>query len=171
MTCQKDVKLERHHILNMVRSRPARPRPRARSPSLLTRRPPRLALPSSHHPQPNLHVINALLSLKSKGHLREVFNWQWHYFFLTETGVTYLREYLHLPEDVVPATLKKPAAKPLGLGAEASGPAGRFGNRTEGGRSGGFGDKGGAPGAGFRTRFEGGEGGYRKEGGFGAPRA
>ena len=122
---------------------------------------------------PNLHVVNALLSLKSKGHLREVFNWQWHYFFLTETGVTYLREYLHLPEDVVPATLKVAKKAPVegGLGGGMGGPgAGRFGERREGGR---FGDKGGAPGAGFRPQF-GGEGGYRREGGFGgagAPRA
>jgi len=131
MTCQKDVKLEKHHILNM----------------------------------PNLHVVNALLSLKNKGHLREVFNWQWHYFFLTETGVTYLREYLHLPEDVVPATLKVAKKAPVEgamLGAGAQGPAGRFGDRREGGMGGGRfsggmggGDKGGAPGAGFRPTFGG----------------
>jgi small subunit ribosomal protein S10e len=122
--------------------------------------------------QPNLHVVNALLSLKSKGHVREVFNWQWHYFFLTETGVTYLREYLHLPEDVVPATLKAQKAKTLGLGggAEASSPAGRFGGREGGGRS--YGEKAGAPAAGQRPRFEGGAGGYQRggSGGFaGAP--
>ena len=34
---------------------------------------------------------------------------QWHYFFLTDTGIAYLKEYLHLPEDVVPATLRKGA--------------------------------------------------------------
>jgi small subunit ribosomal protein S10e len=149
MTCQKDVKLEKHHIMNI----------------------------------PNLHVVNALLSLKSKGHVREVFSWQWHYFFLTETGVVYLREYLHLPEDVVPATLKKSAPKSLGLGdGGAQGPAGRFGNREGGGERGRFGDKGGAPGAGggFRPRFDGeragagGErGGYQRgPGGFaGSPRS
>jgi hypothetical protein len=41
ITCQKDVRIAKHHILDI----------------------------------PNLHVAKALLSLKSKGHLREVFNW------------------------------------------------------------------------------------------------
>lgn len=41
MTCQKDVRIPKHHILDI----------------------------------PNLHVAKALLSLKSKGHVREVFNW------------------------------------------------------------------------------------------------
>ncbi len=127
LTQQKDVKLEKHHILNL----------------------------------PNLHVAMALKSLKSMGHVREVFNWQWHYYFLTDSGVEYLREYLHLPEEVIPATLKKAAVKTL-----SGAPAGerRFGDRDA---------KGGAPGGEFRPRFggrEGGaprEGGYRREGGFG----
>ncbi len=97
---------------------------------------------------PNLHVLMALKSLKSMGHVREVFNWQWHYFFITDSGVEYLRKYLNLPEEVVPATLKKAALKPLGV--REDGPR-RFGDRKEGG----------APGAeGFRPRF-----GERREGG------
>ena len=107
LTCQKDVKKEKHHELDL----------------------------------PNLHVCKAMLSMKSRGYVREVFNWcvcppvsrapsphtrpsplppppspspllscrQWHYYFLTDTGIAYLKEYLHLPEDVVPATLKKGA--------------------------------------------------------------
>lgn len=64
---------------------------------------------------PNLHVIKAMLSMKSRGHVREVFNWQWHYFFLTDSGIEYLKAYLNLPEDVVPATLKsKAGAAPAG---------------------------------------------------------
>lgn len=31
---------------------------------------------------------------------------KWYYYFLTETGVNYLREFLHLPADVVPDTQK-----------------------------------------------------------------
>lgn len=31
---------------------------------------------------------------------------KWYYYFLTESGVNYLREYLHLPADVVPDTQK-----------------------------------------------------------------
>jgi len=77
---------------------------------------------------PNLHVVNALLSLKNKGHLREVFNWQWHYFFLTDTGIEYLKGYLHLPDDVVPATLKKAAGAPAGEHRDG----GAFGERGTG---------------------------------------
>ena len=58
---------------------------------------------------PNLQVIKALQSLKSRGHVTEHFNWQWYYYYLTTTGIEYLREYLHLPADIVPATLKKKA--------------------------------------------------------------
>ena len=61
----------------------------------------------------------------------------------------YLREYLHLPADSVPNTLKKstkPAAPPPRPGAE--GPDGRppRAPRPEGGREGGYrGGEGGAP--------------------------
>eukprot|EP00344_Euplotes_crassus_P000450 CAMPEP_0197014650 /NCGR_PEP_ID=MMETSP1380-20130617/71131_1 /TAXON_ID=5936 /ORGANISM="Euplotes crassus, Strain CT5" /LENGTH=124 /DNA_ID=CAMNT_0042439887 /DNA_START=56 /DNA_END=426 /DNA_ORIENTATION=- len=58
---------------------------------------------------PNLQVIKAMQSLKSRGYVREQFNWQWYYWFLTNEGIVYLREYLHLPVEIVPATLKKPA--------------------------------------------------------------
>ena len=104
---------------------------------------------------PNLHVAKAMLSLKSRGYVREVFNWcvaklrcrwftlclyappsppcaccyrQWHYYFLTDEGIAYLRAYLHLPEEIVPATLKKVAGAPSGM-------------REEGGREGGWGDR------------------------------
>ncbi len=77
---------------------------------------------------PNLHVVKAMLSLKSRGHVKEVFNWQWHYFFLTDTGIEYLKEYLHLPADVVPATLKARPGEKLGFEAaklrDAAGPRG-----------------------------------------------
>jgi small subunit ribosomal protein S10e len=88
---------------------------------------------------------------------------QWFYYFLTDEGIAYLRQYLYLDENVVPDTLKKPVGKASGVreGAERS-----FGGR---GRGGFGGEKGaGAPGE-FRPRF-GGEraaGGYRREGGFG----
>jgi small subunit ribosomal protein S10e len=128
LTCQKDVKLEKHHILAL----------------------------------PNLHVVMAMKSLKSMGHVREVFNWQWHYFFLTDEGVTYLRNFLHLPEDVIPATLKKAAIKPLGVREDGDRPR-RFGDRAAG-------DKSGAPAGEFRPRFgarEGGApGGAPRDGGY-----
>lgn len=51
-------------------------------------------------------------SLKSRGYVTETFSWQWYYWYLTNEGITYLREYLAVPEDVVPATLKKPRVNP-----------------------------------------------------------
>ena len=101
LTSQKDVKLQKHHELDL----------------------------------PNLHVVKAMLSLKSRGHVREVFNWQWHYFFLTDTGIEYLKGYLNLPDDVVPATLKKApgAAGGHSEGGAAGGVPRAFGERKEGG--------------------------------------
>uniref|UniRef100_A0A0G4HXZ5 Plectin/eS10 N-terminal domain-containing protein n=1 Tax=Chromera velia CCMP2878 TaxID=1169474 RepID=A0A0G4HXZ5_9ALVE len=56
---------------------------------------------------PNLHVRMALRSLKSKNYVDEKFNWRHHYYTLTNDGIEYLREYLHLPPQVFPATLTK----------------------------------------------------------------
>ena len=56
----------------------------------------------------NIYVIKMMQSFKSRGIVEEHFNWQWYYWYLTDKGIAYLREFLHLPEDVVPATLKKP---------------------------------------------------------------
>jgi small subunit ribosomal protein S10e len=58
---------------------------------------------------PNLHVIKALQSLVSRGYVTERFAWQHYYWYLTNEGIQYLREYLHLPSEIVPATLKKPS--------------------------------------------------------------
>ena len=55
-------------------------------------------------PVPNLQVMKVMQSLKSRGFVKEEFNWQYHYFFLTDEGLAYLREYLHVGESVVPAT-------------------------------------------------------------------
>lgn len=56
---------------------------------------------------PNLEVMKALLSLKSRGYVSEQFSWQHHYYFLTDEGILFLRSYLHLPETVVPLTIAK----------------------------------------------------------------
>ena len=56
---------------------------------------------------PNIVVMMVIKSLKSRGYVSGVFNWQWSYYFLKPKGVKYLCEYLGLPEDVVPATYKK----------------------------------------------------------------
>jgi len=56
---------------------------------------------------PNLHVLELMKSLKSRGYIKENFNWRWYYWTLTDEGVEYLRNFLHLPVDIVPATHKK----------------------------------------------------------------
>jgi len=56
---------------------------------------------------PNLHVIKMMQSFKSKEYVTERFAWRHYYWFLTDKGIAYLREYLNIPEDVVPQTLMK----------------------------------------------------------------
>jgi len=56
---------------------------------------------------PNLMVIKAMQSLKSRGYVTEMFAWRHYYWSLTNEGIEYLREYLHLPQEVVPNTLKR----------------------------------------------------------------
>lgn len=56
---------------------------------------------------PNLEVMKLLQSFASRGYVEETFNWRYYYYSLTDAGIKYLREYLGLPEDIVPATLKK----------------------------------------------------------------
>ena len=55
---------------------------------------------------PNLHCFLVMRSLISRKFATELFSWQWHYYFLTEKGIEYLREYLGLPSTVVPNTYK-----------------------------------------------------------------
>nr|ALS04764.1 40S ribosomal protein S10 [Pseudodiaptomus poplesia] len=89
------------------------------------------------HPEletiPNLQVIKALTSLKSKGYVKEQFAWRHFYWYLTTEGVSYLRDYLHLPSEIVPATTRRqaPSARatrstaPRAERKEADGDAGR----------------------------------------------
>jgi len=60
-------------------------------------------------PVSNIYVMNCLRSLKSRGYVTEQFNWQYYYYFLTDEGLLFLRNYLHVPENVVPATMAKAA--------------------------------------------------------------
>merc|ERR1739845_221394 len=55
----------------------------------------------------NLYVMKALQSLKSKGLVKENYTWQHYHRALTDEGITYLREQLSLPENVMPNTLKR----------------------------------------------------------------
>lgn len=68
------------------------------------------------HPEidvPNLQVIKLMQSFKSKEYVRETFAWMHYYWYLTNEGIEFLRAYLNLPSEIVPATLKK-QAKPAG---------------------------------------------------------
>ncbi|KAJ6161033.1 hypothetical protein N7470_004429 [Penicillium chermesinum] len=49
----------------------------------------------------NLYVIKALQSLNSRGYVKTQFSWQYYYYTLTPEGLDYLREWLHLPAEVV----------------------------------------------------------------------
>merc|ERR1712242_399644 len=84
------------------------------------------------HPEleaiPNLQVIKALTSLKSRGYVKEQFAWRHYYWYLTNEGIQYLSDYLHLPSEIVPSTLKRQtrpeAARPRPKGPGDSGPRG-----------------------------------------------
>lgn len=58
-----------------------------------------------------VQVIKALTSLKSRGYVKEQFAWRHYYWSLTNEGIQYLRDYLHLPPEIVPATLKRQAPR------------------------------------------------------------
>eukprot|EP00927_Polykrikos_kofoidii_P009683 TRINITY_DN1404_c0_g3_i1.p1 TRINITY_DN1404_c0_g3~~TRINITY_DN1404_c0_g3_i1.p1 ORF type:complete len:134 (+),score=25.97 TRINITY_DN1404_c0_g3_i1:63-464(+) len=73
---------------------------------------------------PNLHVMMVMRSMASRAYVLEKFNWQWHYYFLTDEGINYLREVLHLPAQVCPSTFTKqrPARPALSApGADSEG--------------------------------------------------
>ena len=123
---------------------------------------------------PNLQVIKLMQSFKSKGYVTEQFNWQHFYWYLTNEGITYLREYLNLPEEIVPGTLKKTrTTRPAMEGRPGGAGRGGYGDRPprrygEGGDA-----KQGGPGGNFAPTYNragaggfgrGGPGGYRREG-------
>lgn len=109
---------------------------------------------ASKNPQievPNVQVVKLMQSLESRGYVREKFSWMWHYYFLTNDGIEYLREYLHVSPDIVPNTLKK-SNKPQ--------PPPSFGfNSDRGGKGKGGGGRGGKGGKGFggRDSYRGGD--------------
>lgn len=67
--------------------------------------------PQSMHPEltgvTNLKVIRTMGALKSKGCVRETFAWKHAYYYLTNEGIAYLRDYLHLPPEITPAPLQR----------------------------------------------------------------
>ncbi|XP_073525635.1 uncharacterized protein [Phyllobates terribilis] len=119
---------------------------------------------------PNLQVIKLMQSFKSKEYVRETFAWRHFYWYLTNDGIEFLRTYLNLPSEIVPATLKKkPVARPMGgpSGDRPRGPPRFEGDRPRFGDRDGYrggprgppgefgGDKGGAP-ADYQPSFGGG---------------
>jgi hypothetical protein len=55
----------------------------------------------------NLQVIRAMASLRARGLVRETFAWRHFYWYLTNEGIAHLRQYLHLPPEIVPASLQR----------------------------------------------------------------
>jgi len=112
----------------------------------------------------NLYVIKACQSLTSRGFVKTQFSWQYYYYTLTEAGLSYLREWLHLPAEIVPATHVKAARAnipPPGMGGDRR-PRREGGDRGD--REGGYrrkfdgaGKEGAAPGE-FKPEFRGGFG-------------
>eukprot|EP00181_Compsopogon_caeruleus_P002629 CAMPEP_0184678756 /NCGR_PEP_ID=MMETSP0312-20130426/1548_1 /TAXON_ID=31354 /ORGANISM="Compsopogon coeruleus, Strain SAG 36.94" /LENGTH=161 /DNA_ID=CAMNT_0027127739 /DNA_START=190 /DNA_END=675 /DNA_ORIENTATION=+ len=100
---------------------------------------------------PNLHVMKLCQSLCSRGYLKEQFSWQHYYYFLTDDGIEYLRGYLNIPPEVIPATLKKTTRPPGGV----PGGSGMGGDRRF--------DKRGEPGGDFRPEFR--DAGFGRGGG------
>jgi len=60
----------------------------------------------------NLYVIKTMQSLRSRGFVNERVSWSHYYWYLTNEGIQYLRDFLHLPPEIVPATLKTKARVP-----------------------------------------------------------
>ncbi|KAI0761006.1 Plectin/S10 domain-containing protein [Trametes elegans] len=101
---------------------------------------------------PNLEVIKAMQSLTSKGLVKTQFSWQWYYYVLTPEGTDYLREWLNLPSEIVPATHKKAVRPPRP--AQVRGPGGEGAYRAPRGDREDYRKKEGAPGE-FRPQFAG----------------
>lgn len=112
----------------------------------------------------NLEVIKAMQSLTSRGFVKTQFSWQWYYYTLTPEGLDYLREFLHLPSEIVPQTHKKPArpAAPANAGRRIGGGEGAYrAPRREGGDREGYrrredgGNKETGAGGDYKPRFGG----------------
>ncbi|XP_028684468.1 small ribosomal subunit protein eS10-like [Macaca mulatta] len=75
----------------------------------------------------NVHVMKAMQSFKSGGYyMKEQFAWRHFYWYLINEGIQYLRDYLHLPPEIVPATLhcsRPGTGRPSPKGLEGERPA------------------------------------------------
>merc|ERR1719446_612583 len=57
--------------------------------------------------------------MASRAYCTEIYNWRWHYYFLTNEGIEFLRAELHLPASVFPQTLTKKS--PVRAGGDGEG--------------------------------------------------
>jgi small subunit ribosomal protein S10e len=81
-----------------------------------------------------LQILYRFLTfLTFRGYLTEKFNWRYHYYFLSDEGVEFLRDYLHLDADASPDTHTARTAKDAAEGEEAEkperAPRGKWGDR------------------------------------------
>lgn len=87
-------------------------------------------------PVKNLYVVKLMQSLESRSYVKSSYNWGYNYYYLTNTGIEFLRAALNLPESVVPSTLTVRKRAPISGDA----PAGRtFRRDGEGEQRGGRG--------------------------------
>uniref|UniRef100_S4RDP9 Plectin/eS10 N-terminal domain-containing protein n=1 Tax=Petromyzon marinus TaxID=7757 RepID=S4RDP9_PETMA len=67
--------------------------------------------PQSRHAEvrfaTQLQIFRAMRSLRSRGFVRETAAWQHHYWYLTDEGIGFLRGYLRLPTEIVPASMQR----------------------------------------------------------------
>lgn len=56
---------------------------------------------------PNLHVMKAMQSLKSRGYMQGQLAWRHFCWHLTNEGIQDLHDYLHPPPEIVPAALRR----------------------------------------------------------------
>eukprot|EP00020_Sapocribrum_chincoteaguense_P010040 CAMPEP_0170738456 /NCGR_PEP_ID=MMETSP0437-20130122/4654_1 /TAXON_ID=0 /ORGANISM="Sexangularia sp." /LENGTH=152 /DNA_ID=CAMNT_0011076879 /DNA_START=54 /DNA_END=512 /DNA_ORIENTATION=+ len=107
---------------------------------------------------PNVFVVQLMRSFTSKEFVRHTYNWRYHYYYLTNEGVEYLREYLHLPSEIVPKTLMAgPAHGERSDARRERGDRGDRGDRADRGRGrgGDAGKKQSGPGANWKPNFAG----------------
>uniref|UniRef100_A0A8C2RJP3 Plectin/eS10 N-terminal domain-containing protein n=2 Tax=Capra hircus TaxID=9925 RepID=A0A8C2RJP3_CAPHI len=74
---------------------------------------------------PDLHAMEAGQSPRARGYVKEQSAWRHFCWNLTSEGVQHLRGYLHLPPEIVPATLRRShpetgRPRPKGLGGRAT---------------------------------------------------
>ncbi|XP_071699898.1 small ribosomal subunit protein eS10z-like [Rutidosis leptorrhynchoides] len=72
---------------------------------------------STKHPEidaPNSEVIKLMHKFESNKYVNCTSTRRHHYWYLTYDGIEFLRTYLNLPSDIVPATFGRPSGGPPG---------------------------------------------------------